>query len=88
MTKVDLPAKGLAGCPAFSMRNGTHLRRRAITACRSDWPDDAEPGNNLGQENTDVKALNSPHATFTFPVRNDSGTRRILSVGSGHVWSA
>jgi hypothetical protein len=36
------------------------------------WPpkEDANPGNNLGQLNTDVKALKSP-ATFTVPVRND-----------------
>jgi hypothetical protein len=35
------------------------------------WPDDADPGNNLGQTNLDVKALNSPNASFTFPLRND-----------------
>ena len=35
------------------------------------WPDDADPSNNLGQTNLDVKALNSPNASFTFPLRND-----------------
>jgi hypothetical protein len=35
------------------------------------WADDADPGNNLGQTNLDVKALNSPNASFTFPLRND-----------------
>ena len=35
------------------------------------WADDEEPGNNMGQHNTDVKPLNSPHARFTFPLRND-----------------
>ena len=42
------------------------------------WPDDAEPGNNLGQHNTDVKALNSPHAMFRFPARNDGAAARLL----------
>src|SRR5262245_10939827 len=77
---VDLPVKGVAGCPAFAA-----MKWRTPAApghyclqVRLVWPDDAEPGNNLGQENTDVKPLNSPHAVFTFPVRNDSGTRRVL----------
>ncbi len=77
---VDLPVKGVAGCPAFAV-----MKWRTPAApghyclqVRLVWPDDAEPGNNLGQENTDVKALNSPHAAFTFPVRNDSGVRRLL----------
>jgi hypothetical protein len=35
------------------------------------WTDDADQGNNLGQTNLDVKALNSPNATFTFPLRNN-----------------
>jgi len=77
---VDLPAKGISGCPAFAAakwRTPTTPGHYCIQVCLV-WPDDAEPGNNLGQENTDVKALNSPHAVFTFPVRNDSGTRRTL----------
>jgi hypothetical protein len=84
MTKVDLPAKGLAGCPAFALRKW-HTPATPGHYClqvRLDWPDDAEPANNLGQENTDVKALNSPHAAFTFPVRNDSETRRILALAA------
>jgi hypothetical protein len=35
------------------------------------WDDDVNPANNMGQHNTDVKPLNSPHAAFTFPVRNE-----------------
>ena len=42
------------------------------------WPDDAEPGNNLGQHNTDVRALNSPRATFTFALRNPG--RRLATL--------
>jgi hypothetical protein len=43
------------------------------------WPaaDDANPGNNLGQLNTDVKVLQSP-ALFRVPVRNDDFRRRRL----------
>jgi len=44
------------------------------------WPDDADPTNNLGQENCDVKALNSPNAIFQFPVRNDSRFTRIIKL--------
>jgi hypothetical protein len=40
------------------------------------WTDDANPNNNLGQSNTDVKALNSPHAQFTFPLRNATRLRQ------------
>jgi hypothetical protein len=39
------------------------------------WLDDAEPTNNLGQENVDVKKLASP-AVFRFPLRNDAPGRR------------
>jgi hypothetical protein len=40
------------------------------------WPDDSQPLNNLGQENVDVKKLNSPKATFQFPLRNDAPIAR------------
>ena len=42
------------------------------------WPDDANPANNLGQENVDVKPLNSPTATFEFVVRNATREFREL----------
>lgn len=42
------------------------------------WPDDSQPLNNLGQENTDVKKLNSPKATFQFPLRNDAAVTRTF----------
>jgi hypothetical protein len=79
-TYVDLPVKGVAGCPALATQKwrtpaaGGHY----CLQVRLEWADDAEPGNNLGQENVDVKALNSPHAAFSFMLRNDSGMRRAL----------
>lgn len=70
---VDLAVKGAAGCPAFARvpwktppTPGHYCLQVELI-----WEHDEEPGNNLGQHNTDVKPLNSPHAAFTFPVRND-----------------
>ena len=76
---VNLPVKGASGHPALT----SHDWQTPATAghyCVQIglyWPDDAEPGNNIGQENVDVKKLASP-ATFTFPVRNDAGVRRVF----------
>jgi hypothetical protein len=79
---VDLPVKGALGLPADVRipwttpgAPGHYCLQVALV-----WPDDANPANNLGQENTDVKALNSPHARFTVPVRNDAALRRRLRV--------
>jgi hypothetical protein len=44
------------------------------------WPDDANPNNNLGQENVDVKKLNSPNATFDLALRNDAVFPRRLTL--------
>jgi hypothetical protein len=78
VTHVDLPAKGVAGCPAFAQMKWRTPAKPGhyCLQVRLVWPDDAQPGNNMGQKNTDVKALNSPRAAFTFPVRNDSRARR------------
>jgi hypothetical protein len=38
------------------------------------------PANNLGQQNTDVQALNSPNAQFTFPVANRVRTARRVTL--------
>jgi hypothetical protein len=79
-TKVDLPAKGLPGCPALANikwrtpPTAGHYCLQVLLI----WPDDAEPGNNLGQENVNVKALNSPHAAFDFPVRNATRNREQI----------
>ncbi len=82
MTKVDLPAKGAAGCPVIA-RVGWHTPPAPGHYCLQVellWDDDAEPANNLGQHNTDVKALNSPRATFAFPVRNDLPEQREIAI--------
>ena len=82
MDKVDLPVKGAVGCPAFAhvgwrtpVQPGHYCLQVELL-----WDDDANPANNMGQHNTDVKPLNSPHATFTFPVRNDGPARRAVSL--------
>jgi hypothetical protein len=77
---VDLGVKGSAMCPAFARQLWTtpdgpgHYCVQAFL----DWADDANPLNNLGQTNTDVRPLNSPRAAFAFPVHN--GGRRIQRV--------
>lgn len=71
-TKIDLPVKGAPGHPA----RATHMWRTPATPghyclkVRLVWSDDANPKNNLGQENTNVAAASSP-AVFEFPVRNE-----------------
>jgi hypothetical protein len=77
---INLPVKGVSGCPAqASMKWRTPaVPGHYCLQVRLEWADDAEPGNNLGQENTDIKALNSPHAVFNFRVRNDGGMRRVM----------
>src|SRR4051812_25666406 len=68
-TTVDLPVKGAPGCPAFARLpwRTPGVAGHYCVQVRLDWPakHDAEPGNNLGQSNTDVVALNSPHARFS-----------------------
>src|SRR5215211_6669859 len=67
-TSVDLPVKGAAGTPAFA-RIPWRTPAAAGHYCLQlelIWADDAEPGNNLGQHNTDVRPLNSPRANFEF----------------------
>jgi hypothetical protein len=71
-TTVDLPVKGAAGTPAYATvdwKTPTTPGHYCIQV-RLVWPHDADPGNNLGQHNVDVKPLNSPRAGFTVPVRN------------------
>ena len=81
-TRVDLPVKGAVGCPAFTSiawktpaTPGHYCIQVELV-----WSDDANPNNNLGQTNVDVKALNSPRATFSFPLRNDSLRPRVLTL--------
>jgi len=79
-TTVDLAVKGAPGCPAIARIPWTTPPTPGHYCLQVEliWPNDLEPGNNLGQHNTDVKPLNSPHAAFTFPVRNDQDRTRHL----------
>ena len=77
---VDLPVKGMAGLPAVASvtwRTPPEPGHYCLQA-RIVWADDAEPGNDVGQENTDVRPLNSPEARFRFAVRNDTAAREVL----------
>ncbi|MBD0741508.1 hypothetical protein [Streptomyces sp. CBMA152] len=81
-TKVDLPVKGALGCPAVATvpwrtpaAPGHYCLQVELL-----WDDDANPDNNMGQSNTDVKPLNSPHAAFTFPVRNDRADQALVTL--------
>lgn len=82
MDKVDLPVKGAVGCPAFAHVDWLTPKTPGHYCLQVEllWDDDANPANNLGQHNTDVKPLNSPHAVFTFPVRNDGPIRRAVTL--------
>jgi hypothetical protein len=80
-TTINLGVKGSAFAPALA-----HIPWRTpptpghyCLQVELDWPDDANPRNNVGQTNTDVRQLNSPQATFRFPVRN--GGQRRQQVG-------
>jgi hypothetical protein len=80
-TTVDLPVKGAGGAPAFARvgwRTPAHPGHYCLQV-ELLWDDDANPANNMGQHNTDVKPLNSPHAAFTVPVRNDREDRRAVT---------
>jgi hypothetical protein len=79
-THVNLPVKGAPGHPTFA-----HMPWRTPAGpghycllVGLIWSDDANPFNNLGQENLNVGALNSPRAQFRFPVRNGADERRVL----------
>lgn len=89
-THVNLPVKGSPGLPVYSDVVWTTPSSPGHYCLQVElmWPaaDDENPGNNLGQHNTDVAALHSP-ATFQFPVRNDHMTRarRIRLVADAYA---
>jgi hypothetical protein len=78
-TQIDLGAKGTANHPAFASftwrtpREAGHYCLQA----RLDCSDDANPDNNLGQENVQVATFASP-ARFTFRVRNEASVPRLI----------
>jgi hypothetical protein len=78
-TAVDVAAKGAPGCPAFArVQWKTPAGGHYCLIVEFTWADDANPFNNVGQHNTDVKPLNSPKASFTVPVRNAAEERREI----------
>ncbi len=82
-TTVDLGVKGAAGTPAIATVDWKtpSTPGHYCIQVRLVWPFDADPGNNLGQHNVDVKPLNSPRAAFAVPVRNTSRDRLRITLG-------
>jgi hypothetical protein len=74
---VDLGAKGAPDCPAFAHRawKTPATPGHYCLLIELIWDDDANPRNNVGQSNTVVKPLNSPHAAFSFDVANNDDVR-------------
>jgi hypothetical protein len=81
-TAVDVAAKGAPGCPAFARVQWTTppTAGHYCLVVEFTWADDANPFNNVGQHNTEVKRLNSPKASFTVPVRNAARERREIAL--------
>jgi hypothetical protein len=77
-TAINLAVKGAIGEPREAFVDWTtpptpgHFCIQTLLI----WPDDRQPFNNLGQENVDIRKLNSPKATFQFPLRNDAAVAR------------
>lgn len=76
---VDLGVKGGPGCPAFAAvpwrtpaREGHYCIQVSLS-----WVDDANPLNNLGQENLVIGRASSP-AVVEFLLRNDDDERRVF----------
>jgi hypothetical protein len=72
-TVIDLGVKGSAHCPAQTTMNWTTpaVPGHYCVQVSFTWIDDANPLNNLGQENTHVVQAASP-AVFSFAVGNSS----------------
>jgi hypothetical protein len=76
-TLINLGVKGSAQHPAiatFTWRTPREPGHYCLQA-QLHWHDDANPDNNLGQENVTVGVLASP-AQFTFKLRNAASVRR------------
>ena len=73
---IDLGVKGSSKCPAFAFFDWpTPPAGHYCLQARLEWSDDANPNNNLGQENVEIGVPHSP-AAFTFALRNDGAVRR------------
>jgi hypothetical protein len=76
-TYVDLGVKGGVNCPAFATKRWRTppVPGHYCLQVFLDWLDDANPLNNLGQENLAIGVAHSA-AQFTFMLRNDDTERR------------
>lgn len=74
---IDLGAKGSSQCPAIAsfVWRTPNVDGHFCLQASLDWADDANPSNNMGQENTNVGTLHSP-AFFEFRVKNNASVRR------------
>jgi hypothetical protein len=84
---VNLGVKGSLTCPAYARQSwttpstpGHYCVQVAFT-----WFDDANPSNNLGQQNTDVLPLQSPNAQFSFLVSSQGRAHRLTLRADGYV---
>ena len=78
-TYVDVPVKGSPLLPAEArMTWNTPPAGHYCIQAELNWVDDANVLNNLGQENVDIRKLNSPNASFVFALRNTSARDRRL----------
>ena len=88
-TPVNLPVKGSPDLPVRAEATWTTPASAGHYCLQVEllWPpkEDDNPDNNLGQLNTDVKALQSP-AVFNLPVRNDNfqRSRRLQLTADGY----
>ena len=76
-TAVNLGVKGSALCPAYAEMGWVTpaVPGHYCVQVSFSWPDDLNPNNNLGQDNTQVVKAASP-APFTFTLRNAADVRR------------
>ena len=76
-TFVDLEVKGGVNCPAFAIKRWRTppVPGHYCLQVFLDWLDDANPLNNLGQENLAIEVAHSA-AQFTFMLRNDGAEGR------------
>jgi hypothetical protein len=80
-SRCDLPVRGAPNHPAFTSLIW-HTPIVAGHYCLQvllQWADDANPYNNLGQENTNVGLFRSP-AVFEFPVKNNTNGDQIVTL--------
>jgi hypothetical protein len=82
-TTIDLPVKGSPNHPAKAKLPWTtpNAEGHYCLLVKLIWPDDANPKNNVGQENTNVGIAASP-AVFRFPVRNEDTIRKHIRMAA------